>query len=43
MFPQLGGIREFLGLPPGERALYEQFTLAELEDEARRPALRLQR
>ncbi len=40
-FPQLGGIRDFLALPPGEKALYEQYTLAVLAEEAKTPFLRL--
>ncbi len=40
-FPQLGGIREYLTLPPGEKALYEQYTLAVLQEEAKMPLLRV--
>ena len=40
-FPQIGGIREDLALPPGEKALYEQYTMAVIAEEAKRPTLRL--
>ncbi len=40
-FPQIGGIRDFLALPPGEKALYEQYTLAVLADEAKKHLLRV--
>lgn len=40
-FPQIGGIREYLALPPGEKALYEQYTMAVIAEEAKRPTLRL--
>lgn len=40
-FPQLGGIREYLNLPPGEQALYEQYTMAVIAEEAKQPVLRL--
>lgn len=41
-FPQIGGIRDFLALPPGERALYRQYTLDALEREAKAPVLRFE-
>lgn len=40
-FPQIGGIRDYLVLPPGEKALYEQYTLAATLEEAKRPVLRI--
>ena len=40
-FPQIGGIREYLALPQGEKALYEQYTMAVIAEEAKRPTLRL--
>lgn len=40
-FPQIGGIREYLALPPGEKALYEQYTMVVIAEEAKRPTLRL--
>ena len=40
-FPQIGGIQEYLALPAGERALYQQYTLAAIEAEARQPVLRI--
>ncbi len=40
-FPQIGGIPDYLALPPGERALYEQYTLDAIEAEARVPVLRI--
>lgn len=40
-FPQIGTIRDYLTLSPGERALYEQYTMAALADEAKQPTLRI--
>lgn len=40
-FPQIGGIRDYLNLPPGEKALYEQYTMAAIAEEAKRPTLRI--
>ena len=40
-FPQIGGIQEYLALPAGERALYQQYTLDALETEAKAPVLKL--
>lgn len=40
-FPQIGGIRDYLNLPPGEKALYNQYTIAAVAEEAKRPMLRL--
>lgn len=40
-FPQIGGIREYLAMPPGEQALYRQYTLDGLEAEARQPVLKI--
>lgn len=40
-FPQIGGIREYLELPPGEKALYQQYTLDALETEAKTPVLKI--
>jgi len=39
-FPQIGGIRDYLALPPGERALYRQYTLDALAAEAKIPVLK---
>ena len=37
-FPQIGGIQEYMALPPGERAIYNQYTLyaAQMEAKQRR-------
>ena len=40
-FPQIGGIRYYMGLPLGEQFLYQQYTLAAIEAEARQPVLRI--
>ncbi|MCM1233395.1 MAG: hypothetical protein NC489_25035 [Ruminococcus flavefaciens] len=40
-FPQIGGIRDYMGLPLGEQFLYQQYTLAAIEAEARQPVLRI--
>ena len=41
-FPQIGGIQEYLALPAGERALYQQYTLDAIGEEARKaPVLKL--
>ncbi len=40
-FPQIGGIAEYLALPPGELALYRQYTLDALEQEAKQPVLKI--
>lgn len=40
-FPQIGGINEYLALPPGERALYQQYTLDAIETEARTPVIKI--
>lgn len=40
-FPQIGTIRDYLTLPPGERALYEQYTLAVIAEEAKLPTFRI--
>jgi len=42
-FPKIGTIRDYLSLPPGERALYDQYTLYELAAEAKSPVLRIGR
>jgi hypothetical protein len=39
-FPQLGRIVDYMALPQGERAIYEQYTLDAIEAEARTPVLR---
>ncbi|MCI8843884.1 MAG: hypothetical protein HFF08_07230 [Oscillospiraceae bacterium] len=39
-FPQIGGIPEYMALPLGERALYEQYTLDAIEEEAKTPVFR---
>lgn len=40
-FPQIGGVRDYLALPPGERALYNQYALDALEIEAKNPVLKI--
>lgn len=40
-FPQIGTIRDYMTLPPGERALYEQYTLDAVRAEAMRPVLKI--
>lgn len=35
-FPQIGGIQEYMALPPGERALYNQYTIYAVQQEAKR-------
>ncbi len=40
-FPQIGGIKQYLELPPGEKALYRQYTLDALETEAKTPVLKI--
>lgn len=40
-FPQLGRVAEYMALPPGERALYEQYTLNALQAEAHAPVLKI--
>lgn len=40
-FPGIGTIEAYMTLPPGERALYEQYTLDALEAEARTPVLKI--
>lgn len=39
-FPQLGSIADYMALPQGERAIYEQYTLDAIEAEMRTPVLR---
>lgn len=40
-FPQIGGIRDFMALPLWERSLYEQYTMTAIEEEAKRPTLKI--
>lgn len=40
-FPQIGRIVDYLALPPGERALYQQYTLDAIETEAKTPVLKI--
>ncbi len=40
-FPQIGTIADYMALPLGERALYEQYTLDAVQTEAKRPVLRI--
>ena len=39
-FPQIGGIPEYMALPLGERALYEQYTLDAIEEESKTTVLK---
>lgn len=41
-FPQIGTVADYMALSPGERALYEQYTLDALQTEARRPVLKIE-
>ena len=40
-FPQIGTIADYIALPQGERALYEQYTLDAVHAEAVRPVLKI--
>lgn len=40
-FPQIGGITEYMALPMGEKALYEQYTLDAIRTEAQIPVLKI--
>ncbi len=40
-FPQIGGIAGYMALPPGEKALYEQYTLDAVHAEAQAPVLKI--
>lgn len=40
-FPQIGGISEYMALPLGEKALYDQYTLDALQTEAKTPVLKI--
>ena len=37
-FPAIGTIENYQALPPGERALYNQYVLLKLEEAAKTPA-----
>jgi len=41
-FPAIGTIQNYQALPPGERALYNQYTLIKLEAEAKNLPLKIQ-
>lgn len=40
-FPQIGGIRDYMALPVGERTLYQQYTLDAIKTETRTPVLKI--
>jgi len=40
-FPQIGGIADYMALLPGEKALYEQYTLDAIQTESKAPVLKL--
>jgi hypothetical protein len=40
-FPKIGTIANYQALPPGEKAIYNQYTLLKLEEESKRPACAL--
>lgn len=40
-FPQVGRIPDYMALPPGERALYDQYTLDAIQAEAKVPVLKI--
>lgn len=42
-FPQIGGIRDYMALPHGERAVYEAYTLDAIERDAKTPVLKVSR
>ena len=42
-FPKIGTIQDYLALPSGERALYDQYTLYALAAEAKTPVLKISR
>jgi len=42
-FPQLGRITDYMALPPGERALYEHYTLEAIREEAKIPVLKVKK
>jgi len=37
MFPEIGSIDNYMALPPGKRALYNQYALLKYEQAARNP------
>ena len=41
-FPQIGTITDYMALPPGERALYDWYTLEAIRAEAGAPVLRIE-
>jgi len=40
-FPAIGTIQNYQALPPGERALYNQYALLKLEEVVKNPKIRL--
>ena len=40
-FPAIRTIQDYQALPPGEKALYNQYALLKLEEAARSPAISL--
>lgn len=42
-FPQIGGINDYRELPPGERAIYDQYTADAIERDAKTPVLKISR
>ena len=40
-FPAIGTIQNYQALPPGERALYNQYVLFKIEEAAKTPAINL--
>lgn len=40
-FPQIGRVADYLALPAGERALYDQYTLHAIREEAKQPVLKI--
>lgn len=41
-FPKIGTITDYMALPPGERALYDWYTLEAIRAEAGAPVLRIE-
>ena len=42
-FPQIGGINDYIELPPGEKVLYNQYTWYAIEKDEKTPVLKISR
>ena len=40
-FPQIGTLDDYIALPPGEKAIYNQYVIYEMEQEAKTPVLKI--